>query len=611
MFAGWRLTYHARLRPAGHRPRMGSRMRRLAAILAADVVGYGRLMEQDEAGTLAALKERRTGILKPLVAAHHGRIVKVMGDGVLVEFASAVNAVACAVELQKKMAPANDGVPDDRRIVLRVGINLGDVVVEGGDLYGDGVIIAVRLQAMAEAGGICLAGSVHEQVGNKLPLAFDDLGPSEVKNIAKPVRVFRVRLGAQESEVAKDTQPQQARPSIAVLPFTNMSGDPGQQYFSDGITEDIITELSRFRDLFVIARNSSFQYRDKAIDIKRVGRELGVQFVVEGSVHKFGNRVRISAQLVDAASGDHLWAERYDRDSADVFAVQEELAHAIAATVGSRVEAAGRDRAIRQSPASLTAYDLVLRAKALMLKFTRSDMDEARALALRAIEIDPTNARAHAYYAACCFNISMAHWTAERERVFEEAFHHARRAVALDEFDNYARWYLGFMHLFRRGYEDARVHLEKALESNPNDTEARIYYGLYLCAIGQADAGIEQIDLAKRHNPFDLYWIPWLSGIAFFSARRYREAIAVLNQIPEPINEIRGWLAASYAHAGQLAEAKASLDEFLRVAKRDMVVYPGDRLKDWEGYWHAAMEYRDQRDFDHLFDGLRKAGLPE
>ncbi|MCI0429830.1 MAG: adenylate/guanylate cyclase domain-containing protein [Rhodospirillales bacterium] len=579
--------------------------------MAADVVGYSRLMEQDEAGTLAALKERRKLILAPLVAEHEGRIVKVMGDGVLVEFASAVNAVACAVELQKRMATANGGVPEERQIVLRIGVNLGDVIVEGGDLYGDGVNIAARLQEMAEPGGICIAGGLHDQVEKKLALCYEDLGAREMKNLSKPVRIFRV--SADEHTASASIQPplSQSKPSIAVLPFSNMSGDPGQQYFSDGITEDIITELSRFRDLFVIARNSSFQYRDKAIDIKRVGRELGVQFVVEGSARKFADRVRISAQLVDAASSNHLWAERYDRDSADVFAVQEELAHAIAATVGSRVEAAGRDRAIRQSPASLTSYDLVLRAKALMLKFTRSAMDEARALALQAIEIDPTNARAHAHYAACCFNVSMAHWTAERERVFEEAFHHARRAVALDEFDNYARWYLGFMHLFRREYEDARIHIEKALESNPNDTEARINYGLYLTAIGQADAGIAQIDLAKRHNPFDLYWIPWLSVIAFFTARRYREAIAVLSQISEPINEIRGWLAASYAHAGQLAEAKASLDEFLRVAKRDMVVYPGDRLKDWEGYWHAAMEYRDQRDFDHLFDGLRKAGLPE
>jgi adenylate cyclase len=584
--------------------------RRLAAILAADVVGYSRLLEQDEAGTLAALKQRRRDVLNPLVAEHHGRIVKVMGDGVLVEFASAVNAVGCAVELQKKMAAANDGIVDDRCIVLRTGINLGDVVVEGDDLYGDGIIIAARLQALAEPGDILIASSVHDQIEKKLVLSFEDLGLREIKNMARPVHVYRIRTDTLPPHITSSTSAP-AEPSIAVLPFTNMSGDPEQQYFSDGITEDIITELSRFHDLFVMARNSSFQYRGKAVDIKRVGRELGVQFIVEGSVRKFGDRVRISSQLIDTASGNHLWAERYDRESADLLAVQEEMAHAIASTVGSRVEEAERDRATHLSPAGLTAYDLVLRARALMVKFTRSDMGEGRALALRAIEIDPTNARAHAIYAACSFNISMAHWTTEREWVFEEAFHHARRAVALDKFDNYARWFLGLMHLFRREYEDARVHLEKALESNPNDTVARIYYGLYLSAIGQADAAIELIDLAKRHNPFDLYWIPWLSGIAFFTARRYKEAIAVLSQISEPINEIRGWLAASYAQEGRLAEAKASLDEFLRVAKHDMAVYPGDRLKDWEVYWHAAMEYRDQRDFDHLFDGLRKAGLPE
>lgn len=411
------------------------------------------------------------------------------------------------------------------------------------------------------------------------------------------------------SRIQRDALPPEDKPSIAVLSFVNMSGDPEQEYFSDGITEDVITELSRFRDLFVFARNSSFQYRDEAIDVKRVGRELGVQFVVVGSVRKFGSRVRISAQLIDAATGNHLWAERYDRDLADVLALQEELAHAIAATVGGRVEAAGRDRATRSSPARLTAYDLVLRAKALHLNLNRTDMDGARALFLRAIEIDPTNARAHAYCANSCFIIWAAYWTAEREPMFEEFVRHAKRAVALDDSDSSARWILGLAHLYRRDYEDARVHFEKALENNPNYTEARIFYGFFLTAIGQPDAAIEQLDLARRHNPFDLSWDPWVRGITFFTAHRYREAIDAFNQIPEPINEIRGWLAASYAQAGRLTEAKRSLDEFLHVAKRDMVVYPGDRLKDWEPYWHAALEYRDQRDFDHLFDALRAAGL--
>jgi tetratricopeptide (TPR) repeat protein len=270
-----------------------------------------------------------------------------------------------------------------------------------------------------------------------------------------------------------------------------------------------------------------------------------------------------------------------------------------------------RERAVRLSPAGLTAYDLVLRAKALLLRYTRSDVTQARALALRAIEIDPTSARAHAQYASCCYNIWMAHWTTDRKSMFEDACRHAERAVALDDSDCIIRCILAFMKVFAREYEEARVHLEKALESNPNDTEAKLYYAVYLIAVGQADAAIEQLDLAKRQNPFDLAWAPWIRGTAYFTARRYSEGIAVLNQIPEPINEIRGWLAACYAQAGRLTEAKARLDEFLRVAKQDMAIYPGDRLQDWETFWHGAMEYRDQREFDHLFEALRKAGLPE
>jgi TolB-like protein/DNA-binding SARP family transcriptional activator len=409
--------------------------------------------------------------------------------------------------------------------------------------------------------------------------------------------------------IQRDASSQEDKPSVAILSFVNMSGDPEQEYFSEGITEDVITELSRFRDLFVIARNSSFQQRDKPIDVKRIGCELGVQFVVVGSVRKFDSRVRINAQLIDVATGNHLWAERYDRDMADVLALQEELAHAIAATVGGRVEAAGRDRATRLSPARLTAYDLVLRAKALHLKYTKADMDRARALFLQAIETDPTNARAHAYYANCCFIIWAAQWTAKREPLFEDFIRHAKRAVALDDSDSSARWILGLAQLYKREYEDARVHFEKAVENNPNFTEARIFYGFFLTAIGQPDAAIEQVDLARRHNPFDLSWVPWVQGITLFTARRYKEAIDVFNQIPEPINEIRGWLAASYARAGRLAEAERSLDEFLRVAKHDMAVYPGDRLEDWKQYWREAIEYRDQRDFDHLLDALRAAGL--
>ena len=587
--------------------------RRLAAILAADVAGYSRLMEQDEAGTLAALKDRRRSILQPLLATHHGRIVKLMGDGVLVEFASAVNAVRCAVDLQNGMAVANGDLADDRRIVLRIGVNLGDVIVEGDDLYGDGVNVAARLQALADPGSVLIAGAIYDQIKNNLKLAYDDLGSQTVKNLTQPIQIYRSAIEGVAAEAASTTTlPLPTRPSVAILPFTNMSGDPEQQYFSDGITEDIITDLSRFHALFVIARNSSFQYRDKAIDVKRVGRELGVQYVVEGSVRRVGSRVRITAQLIDAKTGNHLWAQRYDRDMEDIFAVQEEVAQSVAATVSGRVEAAGRDQALRLSSSALKAYDLVLRAKALMLTYTKANNEQARVCAENAVALDPSNARAYAQLAWCQWLNCMACWTEDREEALAKAYEFAQRAVDLDESDSFTRWQLGLVHLFRREYDEARLELEKAIEMNPNDSEARGIYGLFLSAVGKADVAIEQFDIAKRHNPFDFTWTPWVKGIAYFTAHRYEEAIAVLKEVRDPIiNEVRGWLLASYAHAGLLTEARAMLEEFLRVAEHDMAVFPGRRLKNWESYWHGAMEYRDQKDFDHLFAALRKAGFPD
>jgi len=584
--------------------------RRLAAILAADVAGYSRLMQIDEAGTLAALKYRRTRILQPLVTKHHGRIVKLMGDGVLVEFASAVNAVEAAVALQEAMAAANDGVAEDRRIVLRVGVNLGDVMVEGGDLYGDGVNIAARLEGIAEPGGILVSGTAYDYVKNKVKVGFDDLGPQKLKNLSEPVRTFRVRLNG-ESAMARPPLALPAKPSIAVLPFTNMSGDSGQEYFSDGITEDIITELSRFHSLFVIARNSSFAFKGKSIKVQEIARELGVAYIVEGSVRRDADRVRINAQLIDASTGNHLWAERYDRDMRDIFALQDEVARSVASTVSGRVEAAGRDLAVRLSSSGLRAYDLVLRAKALTQKYTKTDNAQALVCAERAVELDPTSARACTHLAWCYFFDRMAGWTTDRENALAKAYELAQRAVALDDTDSFPHCILGLIHLFRREYDEARSETERAIDLNPNDPEARRYYGDYLAATGRPDAAIEQIQLAKRLNPFDTRWVPWILGLFYFTARRYDEAITTLRQARDPINEVRGWLAASYAHAGRLQEARATLEEFLRIAESDMAEFPGRRLKDWEPYWHGALEYRDQKDFDHLFDALRKAGLPE
>jgi adenylate cyclase len=584
--------------------------RRLAAILAGDVVGYSRLMERDEPGTLGALKTRRREVLEPLVARHQGRIFKVTGDGVLVEFASAVNAIECAVALQQRMADANDALPAEKRIQLRIGINLGDVVVEGGDLFGGGVNVAARLQEVAEPGGICVAASVRDQVRAKVALGFDDLGERQLKNIAAAVRVYRTVSAASPSPSSMPI-PQVDKPSIAVLPFENLSGDAEQQYFSDGITEDIITELSRFHSLSVIARVPSFALRTKSIKVQDIARELGVAYVVEGSVRRAADRVRITAQLVDADTGNHLWAERYDRDMRDIFAVQDEVARSVASTISGRVEAAGRDRAVRLSPTALRAYDLVLRAKALTARYTRADNEQALACAQRAVELDPTNARAHAHSAWCLFFNYMACWTADGKNALAKAYNLAQRAVVLDETDSFAHCILGVVHVFRREYDEARSEIEKAIDLNPNDPEARRYYGNFLVATGNPNAGIEQIDLGRQLNPFDTRWVPWIRGIACFTARRYDEAIAALRLARDPINEVRGWLAASYAHAGRLQEARATLEEFLRIAETDMAVFPGRRLKDWEPYWHGAFEYQDQKDFDHLFDALRKAGLSD
>jgi adenylate cyclase len=400
-----------------------------------------------------------------------------------------------------------------------------------------------------------------------------------------------------------------SKPSVAVLPFRNLSGDPTQEYFADGITEDIIIELSRFRSLFVIAPNSSFAFKGKRIKVQDVAPELGVAYIVEGSVRREGDRVRINAQLADAATGNHLWAERYDRDLHDIFALQDEVARTIASTVSGRVESEGRNRVERLTSIALQAYDLVLRAKALTARYHRADNEQALVCAEKATELDPASARAHAHVAWCHIYNYMAGWTADRNESLAKAYKSAQRAVVLDELDSFPHSILGFIHLLRREYDDAQVETQRAVDLNPNDHEARRFYGEYLAAIGRPDAAIEQIDLAKRLDPFDTRWVPWILGAACFLARRYDEAIAALRQARDPINEVRGWLAASYAQAGRLQEAKATLEEFLRVAESDMASFPGRRLKDWESYWHGAFEFQNQKDFDHLFDGLRKAGL--
>src|ERR1700716_3585544 len=417
--------------------------RRLAAVLAADMVGYSRLMEVDETGTLARLKTHRIELIDPAIAKNRGRIIKTTGDGLLVEFHSVADAVLCAAEIQRRMARRNADVSPARLMQFRIGINLGDVIVEENDIFGDGVNVAARLEMLAEPGGICVSGAVRDQVGDRLDeIAFEDLGEQSVKNILRPIRVFRVRL-EQDAAAASDAAKHAAgaatlakKPSIAVLPLVNMSGDPEQEFFADGLTEDIITELSRFHDLLVISRNSTFVYKGKAVKVQEVAREFGVDYILEGSVRKAGDRIRVTVQLIDAETDRHIWAERYDRELEDIFAIQDEMTRAIVATLPGRVEAATHDRAKRKPTDNMAAYECVLAAKVLHHRSVREDNEAAQRLLDRALALDPNYAHAHAWKACVLGQTWVYEWCADLGATFQQLAAELETSRAIDDNDS-------------------------------------------------------------------------------------------------------------------------------------------------------------------------------
>ena len=430
----------------------------------------------------------------------------------------------------------------------------------------------------------------------------------EIRQEHRPIRVDEDLLAQIEQ---RDAPPLPDKPSIAVLPFLNLSGDAMQAYFSDGITNDIITELSRFRSMFVIARHSSFAYRGKAVNVQRIGRELGVRYVVEGSISKVGDRVRVSAELVDAETGHHLWADRYDRLLAEIFAVQDELVRTIVSTLDRRIDVAGKSRTAAMSESSLRAYDLYLRAAAAQDRNTKGDYRYAQECLERAIELDPSLAQAYHHLSLVKFFTWMERWADDLDKVFAEAFDAARDALARDAADSMVQAHLGMLHIYRREFEAAGLRFAEALRLNPNDSRALGLYGLFLAAVGRAEEGIDQFEQAERLNPLRPSWLNRLKGIACFSARRYADAIAAFKaNEAAPINQERGWLAASCAQAGRLDEARAHLEDFFSVARREMAVLPGPTVRAWRSCWRP-IEYQHDRDFDRLFDGLRKAGLPE
>ena len=590
--------------------------RRLAAILAADVAGYSRLMEKDEAGTLEALKSRRRHILVPLLTEHHGRIVKLMGDGVLVEFGSAVNAVRCAVDLQKRMEEANSIPVDTLPIKLRIGINLGDVIVEGNDLYGEGVNIAARLQAMAMPGGICLSQTMVNHVNNRVDVQFEDLGEQKVKKQDRPVRVYRIvgmagELEGQSEPSTESAATGQAGPSIAVLPFVNLSGDADQNYFSDGITEDILAGLSRFRHLFIIARNSSFRYRDQALDVARVARELGVRFAVQGSVRKAGTRLRVAVQLVEAASGNHLWAEKFDRELEDIFAVQDEITQSIVASIAGRVDEADRRRALRKGATDLTAYDLLLRGKHSLTQGSQQHVLEARTLFQRSLELDPEYVDACVALAETYFYEAISEWSPSRETAADRLFTLAQDAARLDDQNSGAHLCLAWAYWRIKGnYEMAEAQIEEAIALNPNDLDNYCFKGLLSTCAGNLEDGIWCSSQAIRRAPNLPEQCLHTRVMAEYLLGRFDQAIATFGRMVRPPVPLIGWVAACYAELDRPAEARAAAAEFRARVFAEANGPQENDIAAWRAYWAKSFPTRDAARLERLFVGLRRAGLP-
>ncbi len=573
--------------------------RRLTTIFAADVVGYSRLMGEDEPGTLATLKARRRDVFDPAFVKHGGRVVKLTGDGVLAEFSSVVCAVQCAIDVQKGMEAANASLPEPRRMRLRIGINLGDVIVEGDDLYGDGVNLASRLEGLAEPSGICISDTVYHHVHNRLPLHYEDMGEHRVKNFARPVRVYRVRAQGVSGEASASHGATADGPSVVVLPFANMSGDPDQEFFADGLTEDIITDLSRFRHLFVISRNSSFKYKGKAVDIRQVARELHVHYVVEGSVRKAGNRVRVTVQLIDGQSDRHIWAERFDRQLEDIFAIQDEVTMAIVGTLSGRVEAATHERVSRKPTENMTAYECLLAGKLLHHRMTRADNDMAMKLLDRAIALDPNYAQAHAWKACTLGQAWALGFRTDAETVGRVLDSELQTALRLDSNDSDVHRILAALNLTLKHHDKALYHQQRALNLNPNDDLIVVQQGEVLTWLGRPEEGIPWIERAMRLNPFhpERFWNHL--GRAYFVARRYGEAASAFGRIAAPDHFHHAFLAACFAKIGDETAARLQVEEVLKRDPRFSV-----------DMYMVTQHYKRTEDSEHHREALLNAGLP-
>ncbi|MGI9508717.1 MAG: adenylate/guanylate cyclase domain-containing protein [Geminicoccaceae bacterium] len=586
--------------------------RRLAAILAADMVAYSRLMEADEERTLNRLIIYRQAINK-LVEDHQGRVFGTAGDSVIAEFASPVEAMRCAIEIQRDLETRNRDLANDQRMHFRIGVNLGDVMVDGGELQGDGVAVAARLEALADSGGICVSGPLFDQVDGKSDCSFEDLGAQKVKNIAKPVRIYRVtpKHSKRKGGTGDFMSPALSdKPSIAVLPFVNLSGDPAQEYFSDGITEDIITELSRFHEFYVVARNATFRYKGQSPKLRDLGRDLGVRFVVEGSVRRFRKRVRISAELIDTNTETLIWAERFDRDSEDIFAIQDEVTESVVARVDDRVKRAGTILLRSRQKVSLTAYDLVLRSRPYRTQITPSGSAEAARLLEKAITMDASCAQAYAGLAFVRAGEIEQGWARNPDVTLREAEAAATQAVALDNSDGYNHASLAYVCYLTGDFDRAVHEARVALELNPNHVNIIMTNGWISVVAGEPLVGIEHIERARRLNPnlpgFEL----WTLGEALLAARRYQEAIDAFLMATDPPTDINLEMAICYGYLGQEDNARDSLTRYLDLAKSELDRFPGEDPVAWRAFLERTIVRRRREDVEHFIEGARKAGLP-
>ena len=538
--------------------------RKLAAILYADVVGYSRLTGDDEDATHRMLSEY-LDLISATIESHHGQVKHYAGDAVLAKFDAVVDAMSAAVVIQDEVKTRNEDVPDTRKVIFRIGVNLGDVIEDRGDIYGDGVNVAARLEALAEPGGICISDVVRSAIGNKLDLKYEDLGRQEVKNIAEPVHAYRVVIEEKKKPVITATQTPALdlsnKPAIAVLPFTNMSGDPEQEYFSDGITEDIITELSRFQMLVVIARHSSFAFKGQAIDIKEIGKRLGVRYVVEGSVRKVANRVRISAQLIDATTGAHIWAERYDRAIEDIFDVQDEVTDAIAATLPGQIQKSVFEQTGRMRTESLTAYDCLLRGNWHYHLFTRDDLLEARRLYKMAIELDPRLAQAYSRLADTYNSLTTAGW--ETNDTLGETMEVVRKALALDSNDSWARIALAWALLRDQQFEEAEEQFENALAFNRHDADCMSWVASGFVCLGRAQEGHQLIREAMHLSPLHPNAYHSILGNALYFTKRFKDAVGEFKQSEEIGGINHANLAAAYGQVGRITDARMEARKFV------------------------------------------------